>query len=134
MCLVRAVGVCFFKQKTAYEMRISDWSADVCSSDLSLANLLSLDPDEVDRVKADLEKAAGFQPVQVAAKLDYAQYAAVSVRLPELLGVAPARGFSRYYPAGAAVGHLIGYVGLASAEDYENSKEIGRAHVRTPVT
>src|SRR3546814_16894731 len=25
---------CFFKQKTAYEMRISDWSADVCSSDL----------------------------------------------------------------------------------------------------
>src|SRR3546814_6108185 len=24
----------FFKQKTAYEMRISDWSADVCSSDL----------------------------------------------------------------------------------------------------
>src|SRR3546814_6642949 len=28
----------FFKQKTAYEMRISDWSSDVCSSDL-------LDPD-----------------------------------------------------------------------------------------
>src|SRR3546814_1322249 len=31
-------GVCivlFFKQKTAYEMRISDWSSDVCSSDLA---------------------------------------------------------------------------------------------------
>src|SRR3546814_1013674 len=27
----------FFKQKTAYEMRISDWSSDVCSSDLSAA-------------------------------------------------------------------------------------------------
>src|SRR3546814_15733694 len=27
----------FFKQKTAYEMRISDWSSDVCSSDLDLA-------------------------------------------------------------------------------------------------
>src|SRR3546814_2410796 len=27
----------FFKQKTAYEMRISDWSSDVCSSDLELA-------------------------------------------------------------------------------------------------
>src|SRR3546814_13867435 len=26
----------FFKQKTAYEMRISDWSSDVCSSDLHL--------------------------------------------------------------------------------------------------
>src|SRR3546814_4216746 len=27
----------FFKQKTAYEMRISDWSSDVCSSDLVTA-------------------------------------------------------------------------------------------------
>src|SRR3546814_10233131 len=26
----------FFKQKTAYEMRISDWSSDVCSSDLGV--------------------------------------------------------------------------------------------------
>src|SRR3546814_15736186 len=26
---------CFFKQKTAYELRISDWSSDVCSSDLA---------------------------------------------------------------------------------------------------
>src|SRR3546814_7232773 len=29
----------FFKQKTAYEMRISDWSSDVCSSDLYLWSL-----------------------------------------------------------------------------------------------
>src|SRR3546814_9211085 len=29
--------VFFFKQKTAYEMRISDWSSDVCSSDLTFA-------------------------------------------------------------------------------------------------
>src|SRR3546814_4706505 len=29
----------FFKQKTAYEMRISDWSSDVCSSDLKVARV-----------------------------------------------------------------------------------------------
>src|SRR3546814_10980571 len=29
------VSIFFFKQKTAYEMRISDWSSDVCSSDLA---------------------------------------------------------------------------------------------------
>src|SRR3546814_18308941 len=29
---------CFFKQKTAYEMRISDWSSDVCSSDLEIVD------------------------------------------------------------------------------------------------
>src|SRR3546814_3764006 len=32
--MVVFVFVFFFKQKTAYEMRISDWSSDVCSSDL----------------------------------------------------------------------------------------------------
>src|SRR3546814_9114740 len=37
MMLVAGVyGFFFFKQKTAYEMRISDWSSDVCSSDLSI--------------------------------------------------------------------------------------------------
>src|SRR3546814_9999753 len=30
----------FFKQKTAYEMRISEWSSDVCSSDLLIAGIL----------------------------------------------------------------------------------------------
>src|SRR3546814_16092094 len=30
----------FFKQKTAYEMRISDWSSDVCSSDLRTGEIL----------------------------------------------------------------------------------------------
>src|SRR3546814_6823158 len=35
-CLVFSLIVFFFfKQKTAYEMRINDWSSDVCSSDLS---------------------------------------------------------------------------------------------------
>src|SRR3546814_18759306 len=36
MCIVVTVCFFFFKQKTAYEMRISDWSSDVCSSDLVL--------------------------------------------------------------------------------------------------
>src|SRR3546814_5265635 len=38
MCVESCVvEFCFFKQKTAYEMRISDWSSDVCSSDLDVA-------------------------------------------------------------------------------------------------
>src|SRR3546814_2977596 len=33
-CVIHGLSFFFFKQKTAYEMRISDWSSDVCSSDL----------------------------------------------------------------------------------------------------
>src|SRR3546814_19156951 len=40
--LVFIVLFFFFKQKTAYEMRISDWSSDVCSSDLAAAPTLDV--------------------------------------------------------------------------------------------
>src|SRR3546814_5746597 len=44
----------FFKQKTAYEMRISDWSSDVCPSDLSKGRLL-------DVLVQDRRKGFGFR-------------------------------------------------------------------------
>src|SRR3546814_15331347 len=58
----------FFKQKTAYEMRISDWSSDVCSSDLIAAKLhgpvlglyggkdAGITQDSIDAMKAALAK------------------------------------------------------------------------------
>src|SRR3546814_10174625 len=39
----------FFKQKTAYEMRISDWSSDVCSSDLTAGSTAATDLAAADR-------------------------------------------------------------------------------------
>src|SRR3546814_5370009 len=40
----------FFKQKTAYEMRISDWSSDVCSSDLLEIDIRAADSDDLARL------------------------------------------------------------------------------------
>src|SRR3546814_20974477 len=40
----------FFKQKTAYEMRISDWSSDVCSSDLGEGGAHQVDRADLDSV------------------------------------------------------------------------------------
>ena len=88
----------------------------------ALARLLALPPDEVERISEELARAAGYQPVPVAENLDFDKYAAVTIRLPELPGVAPQRGFSRFYPDGAAVGHLVGYVGTANKEEYEAAK------------
>src|SRR3546814_20011591 len=39
---MKCVYFFFFKQKTAYEMRISDWSSDVCSSDLSAEEAVNM--------------------------------------------------------------------------------------------
>ena len=88
-----------------------------------LAQVLRLPPEEVARIRIDLESAAGFQPVQVAERLDWESFAAVSVRLPELPGVQPTRGFARNYPAGAAVAHLTGYVGAPTAEQFKATRD-----------
>jgi penicillin-binding protein 2 len=85
----------------------------------TLAQLLELPDDEVARIRDELEAAAGFQPVPVAEHLSFEKYAAVTLRLPELPGVSPLRAFARHYPEGAAVGHLIGYVGVPNREEYE---------------
>src|SRR3546814_3606919 len=57
----------FFKQKTAYEMRISDWSSDVCSSDLLTLFLDAFcvfeteDRDPIGRRRKDYESTAGAE-------------------------------------------------------------------------
>src|SRR3546814_2618271 len=72
----------FFKQKTAYEMRISDWSSDVCSSDLldrprgRHPHLRSLDP----------PAAAEFEPFLVDVQAPVAK-----ARLRPVLGLAHRR-------------------------------------------
>ncbi|RYY23115.1 MAG: penicillin-binding protein 2 [Sphingomonadales bacterium] len=88
-----------------------------------LQGILRLTPEDRTRIETDLKRAAGFQPVQVLENLDWERFAAVSVRLPELPGVAPTRGFARNYPLGAGVGHLVGYVGTASAEQFKKDKD-----------
>jgi len=84
-----------------------------------VAQLLDLDSDDVDRIRRDLGQSRGFQPVSVADNVPYEQYAAITVRLPDLPGVAASQGFTRFYPGGPTVGQLVGYVGAASAEEYE---------------
>jgi len=86
-----------------------------------LGKLLDLSVGEKQDLLDKLGESGPFQIVPVASGLKYEQFAAVSVHLPELPGVVPQRGFSRYYPTGASVGHLLGYVGVPSREEYEEN-------------
>src|SRR3546814_15931119 len=55
-----------FKQKTAYEMRISDWSSDVCSSDLARTQGLWHDPDNEPEYSQTLELDLGTLEPSIA--------------------------------------------------------------------
>src|SRR3546814_19823895 len=97
-CLVsidHLLGVFFFKQKTAYEMRISDWSSDVCSSDLlaQAKELLRQSEDEwrrEDKAYREAQQAGRLKPQEQA---DYAEFVAgLRVRLLEQCEVVRAIG------------------------------------------
>lgn len=87
-----------------------------------LGRLLKLSAVQLRDLKDKLEKSHGFQPVEVAAGLTSDEVAGVTVRLPDLPGVIAQRSYSRFYPTGPSVGHLIGYVGAASAKEYEEER------------
>lgn len=89
----------------------------------ALAKLLDLPANTVADITKRIEDLRGFAAVEIATGLNYDQFAAISVRLPDMPGVVPQRGFSRFYPTGPSVGHLIGYVGPASAEEYEENPD-----------
>src|SRR3546814_6537816 len=65
----------FFKQKTAYEMRISDWSSDVCSSDLISPSTFSANHTQIwlrkigGRLRRQQRRYGGRRPVHSGAEL-----------------------------------------------------------------
>src|SRR3546814_7982608 len=91
----------FFKQKTAYEMRISEWSSDVCSSDLDGGRthlghrlLQALDPSQDlaagtdDRVKGVLDRP-GLVPLVPVLVLVRLRLCGDLVRIPDVVDVVP---------------------------------------------
>ena len=87
-----------------------------------LGKLLSFTEIQLQDLRDKLEKARGFQPFGVASGIPPEQFNRVLVRLPDMPGVIAQQGFTRWYPTGPSVGHLLGYVGPAAREDYEKER------------
>src|SRR3546814_5795963 len=110
-----------FKQKTAYEMRISDWSSDVCSSDLDGVVDLDATPEE------NLKNLARAKKVDVS---DIVVCILDRPRHVELIG--------RVRSAGARImlisdGDVSGVIATSRAESGIDIYEIGRASGRERV-
>src|SRR3546814_13960563 len=79
------IVVCFSKQKTAYDMRISDWSSDVCFSDLSVeVSPAEVEFDEKRRAVLALLGFSAEEPTVTGGNGDGYGLAAVFLRLLDL--------------------------------------------------
>src|SRR3546814_4721978 len=83
ICVVVLSSFFFFKQKTAYEMRISDWSSDVCSSDLRRPRARQFRNLRIER--ADLVTRQFARPRAIAAGIERDQLGDLVQREPRRL-------------------------------------------------
>ncbi|HQV02810.1 MULTISPECIES: penicillin-binding protein 2 [unclassified Novosphingobium] len=88
----------------------------------TLGSLLGFDPVQIQDLQDKLDKAHGYQPIEVISGLESKDFDKVLVRLPEMTGVVAHQGFTRWYPTGPSVAHLVGYVGPATAKEYEKER------------
>jgi len=89
----------------------------------AITGMMPLAPSELTRIRDAAASQPGYIPILIVENLPWEVFAAINVRLPELPGVTPVRGYSRAYAAnGTAYGHLLGYVAKPSAEEYAETK------------
>ena len=82
-----------------------------------LTDLVRLDDRDRRRVIRDMERNASFMPVTVLENLSWEEFARINVHMPDLPGVQPDVGESRFYPYNQSLAHLVGYVGPVSPEE-----------------
>src|SRR3546814_1869706 len=123
----------FFKQKTAYEMRISDWSSDVCSSDLAFSAVASVGRNARgylcfavnDFGGAECRQGAGRARFAAQPLDEFADARDIVDQVDALAG--RPESLPRSYPFGQmVVAHALAF--------RHRQGQIGREHVWTPVT
>src|SRR3546814_5996616 len=122
----------FFKQKTAYEMRISDWSSDVCSSDL-IARAETLTIRNSDFISAVRLQGAGRLRIiwsHIMPLCTSSIIVRVTLDMAGIILIAAGLGF----PGLGAQPPLPEWGAMLSSGRTVLINQIGRAHVCTPVT
>src|SRR3546814_4910415 len=61
----------FFKQKPAYEMRISDWSSDVCSSDLNTGRVYTVAVSSLPSARGDGQPVTSMMEVESGSRITH---------------------------------------------------------------
>ncbi len=97
-----------------------DQAGDVETVLADLQKLIPLDEDQLEKTRKELKKRSPFVPVIVAQNLSWDDFALVAANVPVLPGITTEVGFTRRYPLGHNLTHVVGYVGPVS--DYDLSR------------
>ena len=88
-----------------------------------IVKILPLTEEDLTRIREDVARQPKYMPVTITSGIGWQAFAELNVRLPDLPGIQPVRGFSRVYPEADRFAHLLGYVGTATAEQYQKTRD-----------
>ncbi|MCF8474800.1 MAG: penicillin-binding protein 2 [Emcibacter sp.] len=106
--------------RTDYRVNIiPEQTEDVEKTLEALSLILPIQEWQKRRILSAVKKQRAFLPVTVAENLDWETFARLNVNMPDLPGVIPDMGITRYYPEKDTLAHIVGYVSSV------NEQEIG---------
>lgn len=89
---------------------ISEQTPNVDETLHRLARIVEITPDQRKRILRDIARAPRFMPVTVTENLTWDQFAQINVNEPDLAGLQPDVGETRFYPYSTDLAHVVGYV------------------------
>ncbi|PJE30459.1 Stage V sporulation protein D [Pseudooceanicola marinus] len=114
-------GAAIASNEPAYRITIvREDAGDVDAVLTRLSQLIDLDPADIERAKAEMDRSAPFLPITLAERVSWEDVSKIAVNTPALPGITPDVGLSRFYPLAKDFAHVVGYVGPVS--DYDLSK------------
>lgn len=113
-------GVELANNQQNYRVVLVAEQADDVEKTLDALGRLVRVPDHVrQRVLKEVHRRRGFVPVTVIENLTWEEFARINVNSPNLPGLQPDIGESRFYPQGSTFSHVVGYVGAVSEDDLD---------------
>ncbi|MDA5193478.1 penicillin-binding protein 2 [Govanella unica] len=83
----------------------------------AISRILPLTLDDRARIEETVKKQRSFMPVTIAGNLSWDNFAKLNMEFPDLPGIQPDVGTTRFYPYGARLAHVLGYVGTPNEEE-----------------
>lgn len=89
---------------------IAEQTPDVEETLHRLARIVEITPEQRKRILRDIKRAPRFMPVTVTENLTWEQFAQININEPDLAGLQPDVGETRFYPYSTELAHVVGYV------------------------
>ncbi|MBS3962781.1 MAG: penicillin-binding protein 2, partial [Sandarakinorhabdus sp.] len=122
--IVDAAGAALATNRPAYAVELTPSLAGDLEAALDrISAFVPLDEADRVRIRTAAKDARPAASIAIADDIGWDAYAALNLELAEMDGLQPLKTYVRHYPDGPAFGHLVGYVGPPTAEQFRESRD-----------